>query len=177
MRMLPVIVVLAMSSGSAVANPGDEGPRSPVTATLLAVGVTAAGYAGVALALAQESTQRPWNVVFAVSGMVALLGPSTGQLYGWDLRTTTLGFVLRIVSLPVGVVGLVLGARECYDDEPCPIPLRSKIGLGLAAGMLVGGTILDLAIAGRFARAYNRRYAIGPMLTQHEAGIAITARF
>jgi len=169
MRLSALVVVAALSvPAAALAQPGATHTDAPAeardggTATLVALGATAAGV-GLALAGTRVGRpSRPAGIVSIGGGLaLAIAGPSAGHVYAGEWRHA-LGFTaLRVASAGVMVLGLAetVSCIDCTDRHP-----EVGIGLMVGGGIALGGlTIYDLYDAHRAARRANARsLAIAP---------------
>jgi hypothetical protein len=124
---------------------GELGPKSPESATLLAV---AGSLIGPIMIMTGDQT-------LALGGAVAMIAaPSAGRWYSNEVGT----FPLLVRG--VGATALVAGLTTvCWED--CTQQTSSESNENLLIGgalLLVGGTIYDIATAGDAARRYNRNH-------------------
>ena len=135
-------------------------PKSDKLATVLSTVPTLIGYATVAGVLASGSNGGGARVAFAFGGTLAIAGPSFGNFYAENYRPA--GLTMRSISLGIAFTGMFVIAAECEDLEPCPGYPVGKVFLGSAAALFIGGTIYDIATAGRDARRYNAKWRLAP---------------
>jgi hypothetical protein len=124
---------------------GELGPKSPASATLLAV---AGSLVGPIMIMTGDQT-------LVLGGAVAMIAaPSAGRWYSNEVGT----FPLLVRG--VGATALVAGLTTvCWED--CTQQTSSESNENLLIGgalLLVGGTIYDIATAGDAARRYNRNH-------------------
>ena len=158
-----------------------EGEVSEGTALAIALGGTAASYGMLILGAEMEDRGNAGHTLATIGAVGTLIAPSAGRWYagsgGWR------GLALRLAG--VGTSALALGAllSECplFSEHSCNPAGAAVLGIA-AAGLYVGGTIDDIVMAPRDARAHNERLhpiALVPLVrpADHGLGLAALARF
>lgn len=149
----------------------DGEPKSPKLATVLSTVPTLIGYATVTGVLVSGAQGGGAKVAFTFGGTLAIAGPSFGNFYAENYSPE--GLTMRSISLGVAFTGMFVIAAECEDLDPCPGYPVGKVFLGSAAALFVGGTIWDIATAGRDARRYNANWRLAPTGN----GVALSGTF
>ena len=155
--------------------------KSPSTAVLLSLGITAASY--VTLISAADNDNEDLVLVGFIG---TYLGPSTGQWYAGQIGGLGLG--LRAAGFVSFVYGFsqVLESECDYEYDDCSDSDGDAGGfLMLAgAGLWIGSSIYDVVLAKRAADSWNARHNVGlaPIAAKdasgHAApGLAFTGRF
>jgi hypothetical protein len=134
--------------------------RSESTATLLAVGATAAGFGLLALATHRDGGDDTLTSALAWSGLgLVVVGPSAGHIYAGE-GGHALGFsALRLGSLAALGVGLIASLNECDVVGPCQDGSKGGARALMAAGAIgyVGLTIYDIHDASAAVRRASAR--------------------
>ena len=163
-------ILIALCLLTSVAHADGE-PKSPTLATVLSAAPTIIGYATVAGVLASGARDGRARVVFTLGGTLAIAGPSFGNIYAGN--NSPAGISMRGGAMALAFTGMFVVAAECEDLEPCTSYPVGKVFLGSAAALLIGGTIWDIATAGRDARRYNASWRLAPTGN----GIAVSGTF
>lgn len=142
--------------------------KSPGTALLISLGVTAGGYGLVALADAHHSSSGGSNPLATVGAIAALVGPSLGHTYAG--RTWNTGLGVRLVGAGSAVLGAVMVVSDsCFlADGPCQSNGNADLGGVLLVGgglLYIGGTIYEIATAYSAAEDYNHAHHLDAKLT------------
>jgi hypothetical protein len=153
-----VRILIALCLLTSIAHAGE--PKDPKLATVLSTVPTVIGYATAVGVLASDARGGTAQVIFVAGGTLAIAGPSFGNVYAGNMSPA--GMSMRGIAMGVAFVGMFVVAAECEDLEPCPGYPVGKAFLGSAAALLVGGTIYDIATAGRDARRYNKNWRLAP---------------
>lgn len=167
-KLVWTVVALAVTCTIAHADDGAPTPKSETTAFELSLGGTAAS---AALVIAGADLHNGDVVLFGLAS--SLVTPSLGQWYSGQPLTT--GMAVRTASGIATVVGLagVLSCSNEFSDTPKSCgdgPALLLLG-GLAG--YAGGTIYDIATAGRAAREYNDshfRVRVSPTVMRTPSG-------
>jgi len=154
-----VRILIALCLLTSVAHADGE-PKSPTLATVLSTAPTLVGYATVAGILASGERDGRARMVFTFAGTLAIAGPSFGNIYAGNYSPA--GITMRGGAMVLTFAGMFAVAAECEDLDPCPGYPVGKTILGSAAALLIGGTIYDIATAGRDARRYNANWHLAP---------------
>jgi hypothetical protein len=161
---------------------------SEATATELAVGATAAGYA-LAIGMAAYGGPGDHTAASWASATLIMVGPSAGHLYAGEGGHAAGMIALRsagVVTFAVGAMSYFVAANDtgCADYYGCTNPSRGstqddhtggKAAMLLGAGAFIIGTGYDLFDAHRAARRHNERtraVAIAPTTIQAPGGVA-----
>jgi hypothetical protein len=137
--------------------------KSPGTALALSLGVTAGG---VALAYLAEDLDHDGNgnadALGTLGSIAFFVGPTVGHIYAGNTWNT--GLKWRLAGLGVSFGGLVFAFSQCGIFEGCSQSEQdaADVGAAIAIGgviMYVGGTIYEIATAGRSAREFNLDYS------------------
>jgi hypothetical protein len=168
----PVAAQPSLSPLSPVSPTAEQSSRAeekdPVTATLLSLGVTAAGYG---LLYAAEHTD---NATLAWTGVgVTLLGPSAGHIYAGENRHAIITTGVRTAAVAVAVAGVAMSL--CFDS--CNDNSNEDAGgalMLLGASAYVVTAVYDLYDAHRAAERTNRRNSaiVAPTLMATSSGPA-----
>ncbi|MDB4959273.1 MAG: hypothetical protein JWO36_6842 [Myxococcales bacterium] len=164
----------------------DDSYRSPATAVALSLGVTLGGYGMAALgsSLDRHSGSSSPNALTSVGALVGLVGPSVGHLYAGDawnrgLAIRASGLAAALVGVAVWFSGCPLFGNHCdHGAEAVGVTL-----LFVGEGVYIGGSIYEIATAGRAAREYNAEHrihtqiSIAPMPIHDGGGMALIGRF
>jgi hypothetical protein len=171
-----------MVSPTPPAKESSEAPRSPRTATALALVGAVLGPSMLYLADHMDnngSNDKVANALGIGGAVVMLVGPSWGHWYGGKALTGGLG--LRALGMGMAMVGAVIMV-SCIFEADCP----AETGAGLlflgGSGSYVAGTVWDLATAAKQVRKWNAEHVtITPtaMRTDHgaAAGLALGGSF
>lgn len=169
-----IAIFLASTSASANSSPPPasvgDGPKTPVLATLISFGATAAPSAlGYAILGDDGSGGQFSDGLVLTIGASVLIGPSAGHWYAGKLVTS--GLIVRAL----GFLALS-GAISAGGDTEHGIGL-----LFVGGGLLVGGGVYDLATADRSAREYNFAHAtklmLAPRVGDGQLGLGLTGSF
>lgn len=152
-------ILIALCLLTSIAH-ADAEPKSPKLATVLSTMPTVIGYATVAGVLLSDERGGDARVAFTMGGTLAIVGPSLGNFYAENYSPA--GMSMRAAALGIGFSAMFVIAAECEDLEPCPGYPVGKVFLGSAAALFLGGTIYDIATAGRDARRYNAKWRLAP---------------
>lgn len=153
-KLAAVITTLLATTTVAAAQPTEVAEKSEQSAFGLALLGTAAP---LALTIAGASTNQDGLTRAGALGM--LIGPSAGHWYAGKIVTT--GMAVR----GAGTLVMLAGVAQAIGNIDCEDSCSSGGGTLMAAGglLFLGGTIHDLATAGRAAREWNATHlAVGP---------------
>jgi hypothetical protein len=131
--------------------------KSPELAVALSVGTTAIGYAMMFGGLAGDSKSSADTVMSG--GLLAFLGPSTGQWYAG--KVGGLGIGARSLALGLGMIAVMrMSVDECSDcghSDREPDPNTTRDLLITAGALWFGSTLYDFVAAYRQTDGYNER--------------------
>jgi len=167
LKLVTAAIVCLVLARVAAADPTDPTPvesRDPGSALALSLGATAAAWTvfGSGVATGRES-------IVLTGALAVLVAPSAGEWYAGKPFTAGLG--IRAASAAM-IIAAEIKAVECDGgDSGCgavgPLLVGGLIGLG-------AGTILDIAVAPRTARAFNdahrRRMWVTPSVMSAPSG-------
>ena len=165
MNKLAVAATLILTASPALAQPAAREPPEEKSEQT-ALGLSLLGtIAPVALLIGAAKADQPELATAGAIGM--LVGPSLGHWYAG--RYVTGGMLVRGGGTALMLAGVVraIGSLDC--EERC----SDDGGVLMAAGavMFVGGTLYDLATAGRAARAWNEQHLdLGPTVVRGASG-------
>ena len=163
------ILLFSLAAEARAQPPGTKPPprKSPASAFLTSLGVTAGGGAAIAVAASTESGE------LAVAGGVAMfVGPSVGRWYAGARAGTVIGLAARAVALGLALEGLHEDAQpvdSCDDDlDDCTAhdaiearQDRKARNLYISAAVLwAGSSVWDIVRAPLDARDFNREHAV-----------------
>ena len=162
-----ITAALSLST-AAVAQPGgprDAPGKSESTATVLAIGSTAAGFGLLALAShSHDDGDLTRALDWGGLGLI-VIGPSAGHIYAGE-GLHALGFsALRLVSLGAFVAGVISSLDICDGVVPCQNGSNPGANVLMAAGAIgyVGLTIYDIhGASGAVRRANARALTLAP---------------
>lgn len=170
------VVIVSLLSGVAAAQPETVAePKSEQAAfgwSLLGT------LAPIAITIAGGAFDEPGVMALGTAGMV--LGPTAGHWYAG--RWVTGGLIAR----GGGAALMMAGAVQALGNIDCETGCSGGAAAGPlmlgGAALFVGGTLHDLATAGRSARAYNeRQYNVGPTVvgttTTTTLGLGVSGAF
>lgn len=126
--------------------PVDADRKDPTTATLLSLGGTAAS-----VGLFLVGVDREDEGLVTAGLLTSLVTPSLGHWYAGDYFTPGLGLRLGGATLVMAGVASAIGS---IDNENSSGDQGATMFV-LGAGLYVGGTLYDLATAGRAAESWN----------------------
>lgn len=163
MRAGAILAAVLATSAVAHAQP-DVAAAAPVKSPAVATALSLAGTAIPLVMIGAALDGDDVNMPLYVSGMVGtMVGPSFGHWYAH--RPVTVGLLGRGVGAAmVGIGGATslncLGAgKDCAPDKTGTVIMIS------GAVLYAGGTIYDIATAGRAAREWNsKQVQIAPVL-------------
>lgn len=180
---LVVAAALILTASPALAQPGaspalTQPAGEPMAGELMAGELTEEKSEQAALGLSLLGTIAPFMVTvaavssdqpeLALAGAVGMLiGPSLGHWYAGQYVTG--GLLIRGAGAALVLGGLV----QALDDFGCEGSCGSEgATLALAgAAVFIGGTLYDLATAGRAAREWNEKHLdMGPMVVSSVSG-------
>jgi hypothetical protein len=154
-KLVMTVLALALTTTVVRADDGAPTPKSETTAFELSLGGTAAS---AALVLAGSETNNGDLMLFGLAS--SLVTPSLGQWYSGQPLTT--GMAIRAASAVVTIAGLgeALGCSSDFSDTPHSC--GNGPGYMMLGGLIgyAGGTIYDIATAGRAARDYNDAHGL-----------------
>jgi len=169
MTKIVAAALIVAAATPALAQPAHEPPQEKSEQT--AFGLSLAGTAvPLAITIAAVSTDQDELALAGAAGM--LLGPSLGHWYAG--RVVTGGLALRAGGTALMFVGALqaLGHTLCHGHEDDCGGDGSALLIGGAAAF-VGGTIYDVATAGRQARRWNEKhFDLAPMVVRGASGKA-----
>ena len=146
-------------------------PKSPQTALLLSLGMTAGGLGLVALG---GETRVP---AISTAGSIAfLVGPTAGHIYAG--HTANAGLAARGIGMLAGLVGAVM-IVSCIDSCGSNDG-RAESGavLFIGGGLLyAGGAIYEIATAPEAAHRYNKEHGFEATVVPTGNGVAVLGRF
>jgi hypothetical protein len=159
--------VLAPMAGAPMAGEPMAGEPMEAKSEQAAFGLSLLGtVAPFVVTVAAASTDQPELALAGAIGM--LVGPSLGHWYAG--RYATGGLLMRGAGVALVLGGLV----QALDDLGCDGSCGGSDGETLAiagAAVFVGGTLYDLATAGRAAREWNERHLdMGPTVVSSASG-------
>ncbi len=140
-----------------------------------------------ALAIAVGATFASWSVLLlglegdhgaavVIGGLSAVILPSAGH---WYARSPgALGLAMRTAG-GAGLTWAIIKDARCNDEGCEGTNAQRAIALG-GLGLLVAGTIVDIATAPAAARRHNRAardLIIAPVVHARGAGLAISGAF
>lgn len=137
--------------------------KSPSTAIMLSLGITVGGLGLAYLADEMDrGTSDSAGALGTLGGIAFMVGPTTGHIYAGNTWNT--GLKWRLGGLGVGLGGIVFALSQCDIFEGCTEDEEdaADVGAAIAVGgviMYAGGTIYEIATAGRSAREYNIEYS------------------
>jgi hypothetical protein len=135
-------------------------PRSPWTATALAVGATVGGVAAGAIAEAVTEDGSPAETVVVIGSLAIMAaGPSAGHWYAGEHQHALRWTAIRAGGLAAGVVGVWLAFEGVEAESAYFLPAAVLAGFGLTAYMV--GVYWDFYDAHRAARRVNARLGLG----------------
>jgi hypothetical protein len=152
--------------GQPMSAPPAPAPRkSESTATLLALGTTAAGLGTIYLGAQGNNGGLAWAGV-----AITLIGPSAGHIYAGETGHAAQLSLLRIGGFATFVYGLVQATTrtDCYDSYACDDPNDGEGAMWLGGAVVVGATLYDFVDASKAARRANRKaeraWQVTPMM-------------
>jgi hypothetical protein len=165
------------------AKESNAAPRSPRTATALAVAGAILGPAMVMAANKLDENgenEKAANALGLGGAFVMLVGPSWGHWYGGKALTGGLG--LRALGMGMVMVGAVMMVSCLFDESPCGAETAAGMLFLGGTGSYVAGTVWDLATAAKQVRKWNAEHvSVSPtaMRGDHGAvpGLALAGSF
>ena len=167
---LAVLFVVMAADEVRAQPPGRTPParKSPATAFLTSLGVTAAGGLAIAVGSSVESGELAVG-----GGVLMLIGPSVGRWYGGARIGTLIGLVGRGAAVGLAIHGLHEDSQpvdvcdedidfDCtkHDAAEERHDRKARIFYASAAALWAGATIYDIVMAPLDARAFNREHAV-----------------
>ena len=201
MRVVLVAIVAAVMTWCAVAHaqapgqtipdpfpsPPAQGDKDGTTATLAALGFTAAGFA-----LAGVGAGSHTAALGDAAAALIIVGPSAGHIYAGETGHALGMSLLRtaaIATVAVGVIDALNGSVECAASSTtgpgssdwggsCRQPQNYGSAIAMTGGLVfVAATAYDLWDAHRAARRANERHASSIAVLPTGTGFAIAGRF
>jgi hypothetical protein len=145
--------------------------KSATTATLLSLGVTAAG-----LAMVDVGNREHISGVSSVGAILFFIGPTSGHTYAGHTWNSGLG--MRLVGMGSVFVGgmFLLSCIDGCDENNSLVDAGFGLALGGAVLYAFGG-IYEISTAGEEAHRYNHEHGIEATLVPTGRGLAIAGRF
>lgn len=171
---LVVVAALILTASPALAQPGASpvltqpaGEPLEAKSEQAALGLSLLGtVVPFAVTVAAASADQPELALAGAIGM--LVGPSLGHWYAG--RFVTGGMLMRGAGAALMLGGVVQALDELGCDGSCGSSDGATLVIAGAA-VFVGGTLYDLATAGRAARKWNERHLdMGPTVVSSASG-------